>query len=232
LELASEVCDKCKTNLTKVIDLFGVKKKVRVMCRCKEEEYNRQVEAEKEKQKQFRLERLKKHSLMTKNFEQCTFENFQIDNKNKGMYKMAINYCIRWEEMKKKNIGFLFWGNPGTGKTYLSFCIANKLIEKLVPVIAISSIGILNKIKETYRNFGREGEFEVINSLKNASLLIIDDLGAESGTDWAKEKLYEIIDSRYRDEKPMIITTNLTRKQLQEKLMTNDNVNRTYDRII
>ena len=97
---------------------------------------------------------------------------------------------------------------------------------------AISSIGILNKIKETYKKYGNEGEIEVINSLKNASLLILDDLGAENSTDWAREKIYEIIDSRYRDKKPIIITTNLKLEQLMEKMAGGDRVYRTYDRII
>jgi len=68
--------------------------------------------------------------------------------------------------------------------------------------------------------------------LKNASLLILDDLGAENSTDWAREKIYEIIDSRYRDKKPIIITTNLKLEQLMEKLAGGDRVYRTYDRII
>ena len=68
--------------------------------------------------------------------------------------------------------------------------------------------------------------------LKNASLLILDDLGAENNTEWSKEKIYEIIDSRYRQSKPMIITTNLTKDQLRDKLTSGDGVTRTYDRLI
>ena len=59
-----------------------------------------------------------------------------------------------------------------------------------------------------------------------------DDLGAENNTAWSKEKLYEIIDSRYRDGKPIIITTNLTTGQLKEKLAGDDGIYRTHDRII
>lgn len=214
------------------IELLGRIRTVPIMCSCKKEEYERQEREFQNKQRRLRLERLRQYSLMDRRFEECTFENFQVDKNNQKLYKMAINYCNRWLEMKAKNIGFLFWGPPGTGKTYLAFCIANKLIEDLVPVIAISSIGILNRIKQTYKSYGQEGEVEIINTLKNASLLVLDDLGAENGKDWAKEKLYEIVDSRYRDGKPMIITTNLTLSQLKDKLTGDDGVARTYDRLI
>jgi DNA replication protein DnaC len=205
---------------------------VRKQCECERKEYEKKKKEEENKQRQYRLDRLKQYSMMDKHFQKCTFENFKVDKHNEKLYKLALNYCERWSEMKKENMGFLFYGPPGTGKTYLAFCIANKLLEKLVPVIALSSIGLLNRIKQTYNTYGKEAETEIILSLKNAALLVIDDIGAENDTNWVKEKLYEIIDSRYRDGKPMICTTNLTREQLKNKLTGNDGVTRTYDRLI
>ena len=202
------------------------------MCTCEEEKYNRYKEEEQRKERMHRLEKLRQYSLMDKQFEQCTFENFEVDETNKQFFNIAKKYVERFENMKKENIGLLLFGPPGTGKTFIAFCIANALIDKLVPVIAISSIGLLNKIKDSYRRYGSEGEIEIINNLKNASLLVLDDLGAENSTDWAKEKIYEIIDSRYRDKKPIIITTNLSLEQLKEKMAGEDRVYRTYDRLI
>lgn len=227
-----KICPKCGGKKELTINIGGIKKKVRCLCHCESEEYERLKEIEEQKQMMLRLEKLRNYSLMEKHFESCTFENFEVNKQNERMYKLGRNYCKNWPEMKEKNMGLLLYGPPGTGKTFLAFCIANELIKNMVPVIAISSIGLLNRIKETYNKWGTEGEVEVINSLKNASLLVLDDLGAENDTNWAKEKIYEIIDSRYRDKKPCIITTNLTREGLKKKLTGDDGVSRTYDRIV
>lgn len=215
-----------------VVEILDRKMRVPVMCECQAKEYEEEKESTVKKENMLKLEKLKNHSLMDNKFKNCTFENFEVDEYNKKYFNMAKKYVENFKEIKKENMGLMLHGSPGTGKTYLAFCIANELISKLTPVIAISSIGLLNKIKETYKRYGNEGEYEIIRSLKNASLLILDDLGAESNTEWAKEKLYEIIDSRYRDEKPILITTNLTTNQLKNKLASGDGVHRTYDRIV
>ena len=197
-----KVCSKCGGKKEVYVEIFGAKRKVSCLCPCEAKERDRLAEIEERKQRMQRLEDLKKYSLMDKQFKNCIFENFKIDNKNKGMYRLGKNYCAKWPDMKEKNMGILLYGPPGTGKTFLVFCIANELLNNMVPVIAISSIGLLSRIKETYNTWGNEGETEIINNLKNASLLILDDLGAENNTAWSKEKIYEIIDSRYRDGNP------------------------------
>lgn len=226
-----KVCSKCGGKKEVYVEIFGAKRKVSCLCPCEAKERDRLAEIEERKQRMHRLENLKRYSLMDKQFKNCTFENFEIDDRNKKMYQIGKDYCKNWPEMKEKNMGILLYGPPGTGKTFLAFCIANELLNNMVPVIAISSIGLLNKFKETYNTWGDEGEIEIINSLKNADLLVLDDLGAENNTDWSKGKIYEIIDARYRDEKPCIITTNLTRDRLKKKFSSEDGVARTYDRI-
>ncbi len=221
------ICDVCGEPKEREFELLGKRRRVRVMCKCRAEEYEREKQRRENLEKQRKLERLKAHSLMDRKFEDSTFDNWKVDKLNAKWKRFGERYCENFGEMKSKGIGFLMWGPPGTGKTFLTSCIANRLLSDMVPVISISSIGLLNRIKETYGRYGQEGEVEIINSLRNASLLILDDLGSEGNKEWATTMLYQIIDSRYRDGKPMLVSTNLTNDQLREKL-----TERTYDRLI
>jgi DNA replication protein DnaC len=224
-------CDRCQQPIYTEIEGLILPKN----CKCSQEELNKtkeQEQAEINKETQRKLDKLKKFSMMDDKFYDCTFENYEIDEDNKKLYKFALKYCNHWEEMYHENIGVMFLGSQGIGKSYTSFAIANRLLANMVPVIAISTIGLLDKIKTTYSKFGNEGESEILHQLSNAKLLILDDLGVENDTAWAKEKLYEIIDTRDRQGKPLIVTTNLTKEQLQNKLTGSDGVNRTYDRLI
>ena len=76
---------------------------------------------------------------------------------------------------------------------------------------------------------GDEKESDIIARMNNAKLVIFDDLGAERNTDYALEKIYNIIDSRYRTQKPMLFTTNLTIDEMTSE--TDIRYSRIYDRI-
>lgn len=150
------------------------------------------------------------------------------------MYELGIKCVKNFKEMVKKNIGLFIYGKPGNGKTYFAGCIANALLKKYVPVVCVSSIGILERIKDSFNKFGDEGVQNILNCLDNAELLIIDDLGTENNTSWSRSTMYQIIDSRYRKKKPLIVTSNLNIEQLKKRYDTDseDLIGRTYDRLL
>ena len=76
---------------------------------------------------------------------------------------------------------------------------------------------------------GDEKEADIISRLNSAKLVIFDDLGAERNTDYALEKIYNIIDSRYQRELPIIFTTNLTITEMKNE--TDNRYKRIYDRV-
>src|SRR5699024_905088 len=137
------------------------------------------------------------------------FSSYVVRNENRKAFQIAKAYVRDFRTMVndghpktgEKNIGLVFYGKVGTGKSYTAACIANALIDEKVSVIMTSFVKILQDIQ------GCEDEAEYINILNGCSLLIIDDLGAERNTDYALEKVYNVIDGRARADKPMILTT-------------------------
>ena len=153
-----------------------------------------------------------------------TFATYRRTEENAKALNLAQKYVSRFDEMYEKGQGLLFWGDVGTGKSYTAAAIANELLNKQIPVIMTSFI----KLLASMGNFEKEDE-NYIDRLNKAKLLVIDDLGAERGTDYALEKVYDIIDSRYRTGKPMILTTNLRLQDMQN--CEDIRYNRIYDRI-
>ena len=89
-------------------------------------------------------------------------------------------------------------------------CIANALMEQEVAVCMTNFARIMNELNNAF-----SGRNEVVDRLCGYPLLVIDDFGMERGTEYALEQIYNIIDSRYRSRKPLIVTTNLTLTELR-----------------
>ena len=167
------------------------------------------------------VERLKRIGFTDPAMQEWTFEN---DNGKCPQMHKAHAYVECWEEMKAGNIGYLLWGMVGTGKSYFAGCIANALMEKEVSVCMTNFALILNDLAASYKDRN-----EYIARLCSFPLLILDDFGMERGTEYGLEQVYNMIDSRYRSGKPLIVTTNLTLEELQNPEDTAHA--RIYDRL-
>lgn len=219
-------CGQCNTRKEREIIWFdGKPKKVPVMCKCRAEEERLKKEQMQKEEEMRSIQRAKVSSMMDDTFRTACFANYQIRNGNERHLKVAKKYCIEFSKMYERNQGLLFWGTVGTGKSYIAACIANYLLEANTSVVMTSFVRILQEMQ----GFDREREETFTNKLNSVKLLIIDDLGAERSTDYALEKVYGIIDNRYRAKKPLILTTNLTLRQMQEA--TDIRYARIYDRI-
>ncbi|UVY50385.1 MAG: AFG1-like ATPase [Bacteriophage sp.] len=219
-------CGQCNTRKEREIIWFdGKPKKVPVMCKCRAEEEKMKKEQMQKEEEMRSIQRAKISSMMDDTFRTACFANYQIRNGNERHLKVAKKYCIEFSKMYERNQGLLFWGTVGTGKSYTAACIANYLLEANTSVVMTSFVRILQEMQ----GFDREREETFTNKLNSVKLLIIDDLGAERSTDYALEKVYGIIDNRYRAKKPLILTTNLTLRQMQEA--TDIRYARIYDRI-
>ena len=168
------------------------------------------------------MEELKRRGFSNAAMRQWTFEN---DNGKCPQMDKALFYAANWEEMKAENIGYLLWGKVGTGKSYFAGCIANALMEREISVCMTNFALILNDLAASYK-----GRNEYIDRLCRFPLLILDDFGMERGTEYGLEQVYNVVDSRYRSRKPLIVTTNLTLEELQHPEDTAHA--RIYDRLL
>ena len=192
-------------------------------CKCDRERLEKQKQREKEQE----IERLKRSCFISMSQWAYTFANYRGE-KDKS-YIIAKNYVKEYEQMKKENIGLLFCGTVGSGKTYLACCIANALIEEYMIRVKIRNFAqIINDLQKSGFDLDKN---EYIEPITNVSVLILDDLGIERDTSYAKEQVYNIVNSRYLKQKPTIFTTNLPYEKIQN---SDDGVEyeRIYSRII
>lgn len=229
------VCGKCHTRRQVEVNMpdlkavpFDPKKKVRVKmpvsCRCRAERRYQEEQMLQQDKDMRAMEALKRQSLMDERLRDVSFDSFRKTNDNAYNLKLCLRYANHFDEMLAKNQGLLFYGGVGTGKTFAAACIANQLLNQRIPVIMTSFV----KLLESMQGFS-EDDSVLIARLNRAKLLIIDDLGADRSTDYALEKVYDIVDSRYRAKLPIILTTNLSMTELKES--TDIRYTRIYDRI-
>lgn len=193
---------------------------VGITCQCDEQARAERQRKEQEARTQRRISQMRSRGITDSRYAGNTFS---LDTTPKSkVAEIAHRYVYAWDLMQEGNHGILFYGPPGTGKTFYACCIANALIDKGVFALVTSIPRILSF------QGGYEAEAAMRSELASADLLIIDDLGAERDTSFADEKVFDIIDLRYRAKKPLIVTTNLSIKEMEEAGIQKK---RIYDRV-
>lgn len=235
-------CEYCKNKLyRKTIEweLYGAKRTIELnyeRCNCNDaqaywNEYDlrklKLLEEEKELElmQEFskRVERIIKNSKMSKRNLSYKFDNFEPNNSNRKVFNNLKNYSEKLVKgIEKKRL--ILVGNNGVGKTHLACSIANKLIENGTPVIYGTLINLLAELRNSYDTDNNISEMEIIKLYENVELIIIDDLGKEKPSEWGLEKLFTIINSRYENNLPVIITTNYNQNSLVERLSLNGEI--------
>ncbi len=165
--------------------------------------------------KQQRVAEIMQNSGMKSRFKKRTFATFVVTTENTLAYQKALEFA---ENFEKQGKGLLFTGNIGTGKTHLAAAIANHLMQNLYTVIFGNITDIISRIYDTYDKSSDVSTMEIIQYLTSVDLLIIDDLGKEHTSENVRTLLYQIINALYEDEKLVVITTNLSGKELSEKI--------------
>ena len=182
----------------------------------------REKEEAEAREQMIQIQRMKSRGIQERHLLDWRFDIAQETD----TIRWAKKYVAEWRKVKAENLGLLLWGDVGTGKSFAAACIANALLEQMVPVLMTNFSKILNQMGAMYT----EERYQYIASLNHYSLLIIDDLGIERSTEYAKEQVYAVIDERYKANLPLIITTNLTINEIRNPENVADA--RIYSRVL
>lgn len=165
-----------------------------------------------------------------------TFESFSLEYYDKNAdssngivpyehMSKILRYCQHYaDNFKKDSESILMKGHTGLGKTHLSLAIANEIIKKGYGVIYVSAPTLMQKLEKQFFSSGEKDD-STINMLLECDLLIVDDLGTEFHGQFSVSQMYNIFNSRMLSNKPIIINTNLTMREL-EKIYTERFVSR------
>lgn len=181
---------------------------VPIMCECEKQAEKEREEREARRAAKERADRMRSECFKgCPKLLGCTFETDDHQN------PLVSRACLRYAETfdLKDCYGLLFWGDVGTGKSFMSAAIANRVIDLGFSALQTDMGSIVTSRESSFENRQKN-----IDRLMSYDLLLIDDLGAQRSTEYMMEQVYAIIDGRYRASKPMVITTNMDADKIAE----------------
>lgn len=180
-----------------------------VPCRCLKKDWQ-----------QKRLSHLQRYSNLGP-LTRLTFENLIPQGKtqdadNKKLFQRASESA---KAFAKQPDGWLVFSGPaGSGKTHLAAAIVNSRLAQGYTAYFITVPDLLDHLRSTFSPSSDVSYDELLEKVRNVSLLVLDDLGVQSSTPWAKEKLDQVLTHRYHGRLPTILTTDVPVGQLEERL--------------
>jgi DNA replication protein DnaC len=140
-------------------------------------------------------------------FRDCNFHNYYPKNDSQFFAHSFASRLV--EEYPAVDSGLLFMGPVGVGKTHLAIAVLKELITKKgVSSLFYESGSLLKAIQDSYNPISQNSEMRVLAPVFQAEVLVLDELGATVPTNWVRDTLYQIINTRYNNKKLTIFTTN------------------------
>ncbi len=167
-----------------------------------------------------RITTLQERSGLSRRMRGYTLANFRPTiSPSASRARMRVDaYLENWEKNREAGKGLYFCGDVGTGKTHLAVAVMNELIQrKRVPSLFVTVPEFLDNLRGAYNDPGRDLD-EWMAAVKNAEFLVLDDLGSERPTEWVQERIFVIVNHRYRGALPTVFTSNIGPKDLAEQL--------------
>ena len=164
-------------------------------------------------------EKLFKAARIPRRYEKCNINNYKQRNLTQGRaYKLSFDLAMQYPQVER---GLLFMGSVGVGKTHLAVSILDLLIQKNVTCLFYEFGSLLKEIQNSYSQISKTSETSVLQPILDAEVLVLDELGASKPTDWVRDTMMHIINTRYNDKKLTVFTTNyldVRRRETEETL--------------
>ena len=175
------------------------------------------VESESEDARLSRLQRYSNLGPLTR----LTFENLirrgrSADPRDQARFQRCADGAEAFA--RDPNGWLVLAGASGCGKTHVAAAIANRCIQNGTPALFVVVPDLLDHLRAAYKPDAEVGYDQLFEQVRNAPVLILDDLGTQSATPWAQEKLFQIVNHRYNARLPTVITTNVPLNKFDERL--------------
>jgi DNA replication protein DnaC len=213
LETVDKICETHGPFKARVLEGFG--KPITGHCpTCSAERAAaRQAEEERHarRERQSRVETLLGRSHIPARFMDRTFDGYEAETQAQ---KIALATCrvfaAAWPDRLRSGGSLVLTGGPGTGKTHLAAAIGIHAMQEHLAAVAFGTVfTMLRHIKDTYRKDSERSEQDAINDLVRPDLLILDEVGVQTGSEHEKLLMFEVLNARYQELRPTILISNL-----------------------
>lgn len=179
------------------------------VCTCRQKEVY-----QTERQRLYRLSNLDAFSNMT-------FDTFKVQGRlglgDQQVRSLQFAFNQAQQFANSPQGWLLLLGSYGTGKTHLAAAIANQVVELGGPTLFLTVPDLLDWLRFSFDSDDSSLE-QRLEEIRSIHLLVLDDLGTQNATPWAEEKLYQIINHRYVNKLPMVVTTNLSLNEIDGRI--------------
>lgn len=186
IDVKPEPCPNCGGTGWELVEGKGVRP-----CQCK---------------KTARIDLLLSQARIPTRFKDCTFETF--DSYCPSLTRALMTTRRFVEDYPNVDVGLLFLGSCGVGKTHLAIALLKALIEKGIPGLFYDFRDLLKEIQDSYNPNTHNSELKILAPVFETDVLVLDELGASKPTEWVQETMTHIINKRYLDKKITVFTSN------------------------
>lgn len=179
--------------------------------RIKRAEQDERERAEAERARQIQVENDSRAAGVPQRFRDALFCNYECEGQQQ---RRALEVAQKFCSSERAGRSLILTGLPGTGKTHLACAIVHDFLSRRHQALFTTAIGLVRSVRDTYRRDSEISERDALRRLTKTTLLVIDEVGVQHGTEHEKTILFDVINERYQDMRPTVLSSNLSEAEL------------------